>query len=46
MAVVAIERDGEVITDLGPDFRIQADDNLVVVGTDEDVNRLAATIEG
>jgi len=37
--VVAVERDGELLTDLGPDFRIQRGDELVVVGTDDDTNR-------
>jgi K+/H+ antiporter YhaU regulatory subunit KhtT len=33
--VVAVERDGEVFTDLGPDFRIEAGDELVVAGTED-----------
>jgi Trk K+ transport system NAD-binding subunit len=37
--VVAVERDGTVVTDLGPDFRIQHDDELVIAGTDEGTNR-------
>lgn len=37
--VIAIERDGSVITDLDPDFRIQHDDALVIAGTDDAVNR-------
>ncbi|MEA1931927.1 MAG: TrkA C-terminal domain-containing protein, partial [Euryarchaeota archaeon] len=37
--VVAVERDDELLTDLGPDFRFQHGDELVVVGTDEDTNR-------
>ncbi len=37
--VVAVERDGQVITDLGPDFRVETDDDVVVAGTDEGVNR-------
>jgi len=36
--VVAIERDGEVFTDLGPEFVIESGDTLVVAGTDEAVN--------
>ncbi|WP_144797509.1 potassium channel family protein [Halorubrum depositum] len=35
--VIAIERDEETLTDLGPDTRIGADDELVVVGTDEGI---------
>lgn len=37
--VVAVERDGEVLTDVGPDLRIQADDKLVIAGTDGGTNR-------
>jgi Trk K+ transport system NAD-binding subunit len=37
--VVGVERDGEVITDLGADFRIREGDELVVAGTDEGTNR-------
>jgi Trk K+ transport system NAD-binding subunit len=36
--VVAVERDGEVLTDVGPTFRVAADDSLVVAGTDEGTN--------
>ncbi|MFB6140972.1 MAG: TrkA family potassium uptake protein [Halosimplex sp.] len=39
VTVVAVERDGEVVTDLGPDFRPQADDELIVAGPDEATNR-------
>ena len=37
--VVAVERDGAVITDIGPELRLQRDDDVVVAGTDEGVNR-------
>ncbi|MFC7233761.1 potassium channel family protein [Halosegnis marinus] len=37
--VVAVERDGEVVTDLGPEFRIRRGDGVIVAGTDEGVNR-------
>ncbi len=37
--VVAVERDGRVITDLGPDFRVEEGDDIVVAGADEGVNR-------
>jgi Trk K+ transport system NAD-binding subunit len=30
--VVAVERDGEVVTDVGPSFRVRAGDELVVAG--------------
>ncbi len=39
--VIAIERDGEVITDLGPDFVVRPDDQLIIAGTDEDTNEFA-----
>ncbi len=35
--VVAIERNGDVLTDVGPDTRIGTDDKLVVAGTDESI---------
>jgi len=37
--VVAVERDGEVLTDLGPGFVIERGDELVVAGTDENIDR-------
>jgi Trk K+ transport system NAD-binding subunit len=37
--VVGVERDGTVRTDVGPDFRVEAGDELVVAGTDEGTNR-------
>jgi len=39
VTVVAVERNGEVITDLGPDFRTRTDDELIVAGPDECTNR-------
>jgi len=35
--VIAIERDDETVTEIGPDTRIEPDDELVVVGTDEGI---------
>jgi Trk K+ transport system NAD-binding subunit len=35
--VLAIERGGDIVTDVGPETRIQEGDELVVVGTDEGV---------
>ena len=35
--IVAIERDGDVVTNVGPNTRIEADDRLVIAGTDENV---------
>jgi Trk K+ transport system NAD-binding subunit len=36
--VVAVERDGELLTDIGPEFRVTEDDTLIVAGSDEAVN--------
>ena len=35
--VIAIERGDETLTDIGPDTRIDRDDELIVVGTDEGI---------
>ncbi|WP_144922671.1 potassium channel family protein [Halorubrum salsamenti] len=35
--VIAIERGDETVTEIGPDTRIESDDELVVVGTDEGI---------
>ncbi|EMA41393.1 potassium channel family protein [Halococcus hamelinensis] len=43
--VVAVERDGEMLTDIGPDFELRTGDEVVVVGTDEDVNGFTALAE-
>nr|WP_321170533.1 NAD-binding protein [Halobaculum sp. YSMS11] len=37
--VVAIERDGDLLTDIGPDTKVVEGDTLVVAGTDDAVNR-------
>jgi Trk K+ transport system NAD-binding subunit len=37
--VVGVERDGTVITDVGPSFRVEAGDELLVAGTDDGVRR-------
>ncbi|WP_123536333.1 potassium channel family protein [Halosimplex salinum] len=39
VTVVAVERNGEVLTDLGPEFRPRTDDEVVVAGPDEATNR-------
>ena len=39
VTVVAVERDGEVVTDLGPHFRTREGDELIVAGPDEATNR-------
>lgn len=33
--IIAVERDGELLTDLSPEFTIETDDTLVVAGTDD-----------
>ena len=40
--VVAVERDDELLTDLGPEFVVNADDVLIVAGDDEAINRFVA----
>ena len=37
--VIAVERDGDVLSDVAPDLRIRANDDLVVAGTDADIAR-------
>ncbi|PSP94146.1 metal transporter, partial [Halobacteriales archaeon QS_1_68_44] len=37
--VVAAERSGELVTDIGPEFVVDTDDTLVVAGTDEGLQR-------
>ncbi|WP_193765557.1 cation:proton antiporter regulatory subunit [Halalkalicoccus jeotgali] len=37
--VVAVERDGTVLTDTGPEFRLHSGDELVIAGTDDGTNR-------
>lgn len=44
--IVGVERDGEVVTDLGPEFRVREGDELIVAGTDEGTNRFTATMGG
>ena len=37
--VVAVERGGDVLTDVDPAFELEADDEVVVAGTDESIER-------
>ncbi|WP_435181664.1 potassium channel family protein [Halorussus sp. AFM4] len=37
--VVGVERDGDVLTEVGPEFRFRHGDAVIVAGTDEGVNR-------
>ncbi len=43
--VIAIERDDGVITDVGPDMKIEAEDELVLVGTDEAIRTFERTLK-
>ncbi|GAB6861521.1 potassium channel family protein [Haloplanus litoreus] len=42
--VVGVERDGQVVTDLGPEFVVREGDELVIAGTDEGTNRFTETM--
>jgi Trk K+ transport system NAD-binding subunit len=37
--VVGVERNGTVITDVGPDFRVETGDELIIAGTDDGVRQ-------
>lgn len=37
--VVALERDGDIILDVGPDVRVESGDELIIAGTDEGIRR-------
>ena len=39
VTVVAVERDGDLLTNVGPDTKVISGDRLVVAGTDDAVNR-------
>jgi Trk K+ transport system NAD-binding subunit len=43
--VIAIERNGKVITDLAPDFEIRDGDDVIVAGPDENITEFAARYE-
>jgi len=43
--VIAVERNGDVETDLGADYVIAADDQLIVAGVDEDISQFYALAE-
>jgi K+/H+ antiporter YhaU regulatory subunit KhtT len=40
--VVAVEREKSILTDVGPEFRFQRGDDVIVAGTSEGVSRFAA----
>ena len=46
VTVVAVEREGELVTDMGPEFVVRAGDELVLAGTDSGINRFNALFEG
>ncbi|AFK18865.1 TrkA family potassium uptake protein [Haloferax mediterranei ATCC 33500] len=35
--VIAVERDGTLVTEISPDFRVEEQDDLIVAGVDEDI---------
>lgn len=39
VTVVAVRRSGQLYTSLDPDFRFRADDELIITGSDEAINR-------
>jgi Trk K+ transport system NAD-binding subunit len=43
--IIAIEREGQVITDIGPRTRIKPDDELVIVGTDAGIQKFEQTFD-
>jgi Trk K+ transport system NAD-binding subunit len=43
--VVAVRRNGDLIADLDPDYVVDARDELIVTGTDEDINQFTALVE-
>ncbi len=40
--VIAVERNGKVVTDLSPDFEIRPGDDVIVAGPDENITAFAA----
>jgi Trk K+ transport system NAD-binding subunit len=41
VTVIAVERDGDVITGIIPSFTVQSDDELIIVGTDAEISQFA-----
>ena len=39
VTVIAVERDGDVLTGITPSFTVQSDDELIVVGTDAEISQ-------
>ncbi|MFD1515442.1 potassium channel family protein [Halomarina rubra] len=42
--IVAVERGGTLVSDLGPEFRLETGDELVVAGTDDDIVTFAELV--
>ena len=43
--VIAVERDDDIRTDVGPDFRIESGDRLVIAGSDDGTKRFRELLE-
>lgn len=43
--VVAVERNGKVLTNVGRDFRVRDGDELIIAGTDEGTNRFTELLD-
>ena len=39
VTVVAVERNGDTVTELDPEFTFEANDEVLITGTDEDISR-------
>ena len=46
VTVIAVERNGEVLTGIDPSFTVQADDELIVTGTDDEIERIESLTDG
>jgi Trk K+ transport system NAD-binding subunit len=44
--VVAVQRDGQIITDLDPDFTFRRGDEAIVTGPDEGITKFSALVNG
>ena len=46
VTVIAVERNGEVLTGIDPSFTVQADDELIVTSTDDEIERVESLTDG
>lgn len=46
VTIVAVERDGTLITDFGPDFAFDAEDEFIIAGPDDALSRFTALTDG